>query len=503
MEATTDPVRLPPTAPIPKWAVAAGLLVARTAAARVMGQRYGGAFTLKAPVLGSLVVISDPQLIKDLNATRSDLMFRPATLGSVLGPGSTFSLHGAEHRRRRKLLMPAINGRGVSRYESIVEEEVLRETAHWPLGREFATQESMRLITLNVILRAVFGAEGDELHELREVLPPMVGQVSRLAVLPPRWRRDVGPWSPGGQYNRSRRRYDAAIDSLIAKARKDPNSADRGDVLSLLLGARYEDGQPIADSHIADELFTLLAAGHETTATSLAWAMERLRRHPKLLERLVAEVDAGGSELLQATVWEVQRARPVIEGIERVTLQRVRLGPWVIPENTLIAVSAVVTHNARTNYPHADQFDPDRFVGNPPDSSLFVPFGGGMHRCVGAAFANMEMLVTLRTLLRHYTFTPTDAKGERNRARSVTTSPGRGARVVLHRRPVQSTRPDPAVTATTSPPSQKSNNEASTAEVGADRRATDTEFGGSTTDAVMPCAVSDPSAALAGSSDSN
>jgi cytochrome P450 len=448
VETTTDPVRLPPTAPIPAWVVAGALLLARNAGVRALGRRYGGAFTVKAPVAGKLVVISDPQLIKDINATRSDLMMRPSTLGSVAGPGSTFSLHGAEHRQRRKLLMPAINGRGVSRYEAIVEEEVVCETASWPEGREFATLASMRRITLNVILRAIFGAEGAELQELREVLPPMVVQASVLAMLPPRWRRDVGAWSPGGIHGRYRRRYDAAIGALIAKARHDPDFADRGDVLSLMLRARYDDGQPIADSHIGDELGTFLAAGHETTATSLAWAVERLCRHPELLERLVAEVDAERSELLQATVWEVQRTRPVIEGFERVTLERVRLGPWVIPENSLIAVSMVLTHSADENYPHAARFDPDRFVGSPPDASLFLPYGGGIHRCIGAAFANMEMLVTLRTLLRHFTFTPTNDKGERNHSRSVTTSPSRGGRAVLYRRSAHSTRPGPAVPAT-------------------------------------------------------
>jgi cytochrome P450 len=448
VEATTDPVRLPPTAPIPGWVVAGGLLLARNAGARALGQRYGGAFTVKAPRGGSLVVISDPELIKDLNATRSDLMLRPSTLGSVIGPGSTFSLHAAEHRQRRKLLMPAINGRGVSRYEAIVEEEVLREAASWPEGREFATLESMRSMTLNIILRAIFGAEGHTLEELRELLPPMVVQASILAMLPHRLRRDVGPWSPGGFHGRYRRRYDAVIKALIAKARNDPDFDNRGDVLSLMLRARYDDGQPITDSHIGDELGTFLAAGHETTATQLAWAVERLRRHPELLERLVAEVDAGGSELLQATVWEVLRTRPVIEGYERFTLEQVRLGPWVLPKNQLIAVSMVLSHSADQNYPQAARFDPDRFAGGPPDGSLWVPYGGGIHRCIGAAFANMEMLVTLRTLLRHFTFTPTSAEGERNRTRSVTTSPNRGGRAVLYCRAAQCARPDPAVTAT-------------------------------------------------------
>jgi cytochrome P450 len=447
-EATTDPVRLPPTVPIPKWVAAAAVLLARKAAVRAVGRRYGDAFTVEVPMVGPAVVISDPALIKELYATRSDLVMRPSNLGSVLGPGSTFSLHGAEHRQRRKLLMPPFHGKRMSGYEAIVEQEVLRETATWPEGRDFATQASMRRITLNVILRAVFGAEGAEFDELRQLLPPLVNLASRLAVLPPRLRRDVGAWSPGGRYSRYRRRYDAAIEALIAKARSDPDSANRSDVLSLLLAARYDNGQPITDSHIGDELFTLLAAGHETTATTLAWAVERLRRHPRLLERLVAEIDAGGSELLQATVWEVQRTRPVIEGTGRFTLERIRLGPWVIPEHHVIGVSVVLTQSAEKNYPHAAQFDPDRFMGSPPDTSLWVPFGGGFYRCVGAAFANMEMLVTLRTLLCHFEFATTSANGERNYSRGVATSPARGGRALVYRRPARSAHPGPEITAT-------------------------------------------------------
>ncbi len=250
----------------------------------------------------------------------------------------------------------------------------------------------------------------------------------------PRLRRDAGAWSPGGRFNRYRRRYDEVIAALIAKARRDPDCANRSDVLSLLLAARDEDGQPITDSHVGDELLTLLAAGHETTATTLAWAVERLRRHPRLLARLVAEVDAGGSELLQATVWEVQRTRPVVEGTGRLTRERIRLGPWVIPEHHVVAVSIVLAHSAETNYPHAARFDPDRFVANPPEASLWIPFGGGVNRCVGAAFGNMEMMVTLRTLLRHFEFATTDAKGERNHSRGVATAPGRGGRAVVYRR---------------------------------------------------------------------
>src|SRR5262249_47833178 len=161
--------------------------------------------------------------------------------------------------------------------------------------------------------------------------------------------------------------------------------------LSLLLQARYEDGSPISHPHIADELMTLLTAGHETTATTLAWAVERLRRYPRLLDRLTAEVDAGESQLRQATIWEVQRTRPVIEAVIRLTHKRIRLGDWVIPEHRAIIASIALAHSSEDNYPDAKSFNPDRFVSNPPDNYAWIPYGGGTRRCIGASFANMEM----------------------------------------------------------------------------------------------------------------
>ncbi len=175
-------------------------------------------------------------------------------------------------------------------------------------------------------------------------------------------------------------------------------------MLVLMLQARYEDGSPISDGHIADELLTLLAAGHETTATTLAWAIERLRRHPQLFARLTAEVDAGGSELRQATIWEVQRTRPVIEATARVARQRIRLGEWVIPKNHAIIASIAMAHRSGRNFTDAETFNPDRFLGGTADTYTWIPYGGGIRRCIGAAFANMEMVVTLRTLLRQFEF---------------------------------------------------------------------------------------------------
>lgn len=433
-EATSDPVRLPPAVRIPKLLQGIAFVADRDRAVTAIATRYGSEFTLNLPIFGPTVVISDPAVIKELFTMNTDLIARAGTLGEVLGPGSTFSLDGTPHRQRRKLLVPPFHGKRMPGYEDIVEDEVRREIATWPEGEEFATMPSMMRITLNAILRAVFGADGSALEELREILPPMVLKASRLAVMPPAVRRDLGPLSPWGRVQRLRRRYDAVIARLITDARRDPAFDERGDVLALMLRARYEDGSAITDEHVADELLTLLAAGHETTATTLAWAVERLRRHPRLLSRLTAEVDEGGSDLLQATIFEVQRTRPVINGTARFTKRRITLGEWVIPERHVVLVSIALAHAAEGTYVDADAFDPDRFVGNSPDTYAWIPYGGGIRRCIGAAFANMEMRVTLRTLLREFEFGTTYAADESAHSRGVAMAPARGGQAVVYRR---------------------------------------------------------------------
>jgi cytochrome P450 len=433
--ATTEPVRLPPGPRVPKAVQGIALLAARHGAIAAFGRRYSSAFTLNLPVFGQTVVVSDPELVKELFSTSRDLIGRPTNnLGDVLGAGSMFSLDGDELLERRKLLLPPFHGKGMRTYERITEEEVMREIANWPEGREFETLEPMMRISLNTILRAVFGAEGPALDELRALMPVAVAFGSRIALMPATVRRDLGPWSPGGRFAQYRRRMDALIDSLIADARADPAFEERSDVLTLLLQARYENGEPISDQHIADELLTMLVAGHETTSAQLAWAIERLRRHPRLLQRLTDEVDAGGSELRQATIFEVQRTRPVLTAALRRAKKRIRLGEWVIPENNTVMASIQLAQASEQSFPNAESFNPDRFVGAPPNPFAWIPFGGGMMRCIGASFATMEMDVALRTLLREFRFEPTDAPGERRHSRGVAIAPGRGGRAVVYRR---------------------------------------------------------------------
>jgi len=400
---------------------------------RRLGERYGSAFTVNVPVIGETVVISDPAEVKQLFTTSPEAADNlDFNLGRVLGPNSFFALSGEAHKRQRKLLVPPFHGRRLRGYEAIVEEEAVREMATWPEGREFATLDPMMRITLNAILRAVFGADGAELAALRELLPKMVKLGSRLAALPVP-RTALGRWSPWVRAEGYRREYDATVDRLIAAAR--PGLGERGDVLALMLQSRYDDGTGMSRDEIADQLLTLLTAGHETTATTLAWAVERLRRHPAVLRRLAAEADAGGSELREATILEVQRVRPVIDKTARqVRAPGLRLGRWTLPPGQVVLVSIYLMHTDEALFPDAGRFDPDRFAGSRPDTYQWIPFGGGARRCIGAAFAHMEMNVVLRTLLRDFTLEPTSERGERWHSRGIAWCPARGGRAVVRRR---------------------------------------------------------------------
>jgi cytochrome P450 len=434
--ATTEPVRLPPVLRVPK--IVQGVIFVTSLHYRVapaLSRHYGGPFTINLPVFGRTVVVSDAVLAKDVYSSSFDLIERPTkVLGQAFGPGSTFSLVGKAHLERRKLVLPNFHGKKVKNYERIVEEEVMRETANWPEAREFETLPTMTHLTLNAIMRAAFGDQADALDELRVVIPPLITLGSLLQRTPLLVRREYGRWSPGSRLAGYRSRFDAVIESLTADARADPALAERTDVLALLLQARYENGEPISDGHIADELLTLVAAGHETTASQLAWAVERLRRHPALLSRLADEVDAGGSELRHATIYEVQRTRSTITASLRTVKDRIRLGEWVLPPETNVLVDFQLAHESEDNYADAVTFNPDRFVGTNPPAFRWIPYGGGVNRCVGAAFAQMEMDVTLRTLLREFSFAPTDAPDEGRNFRGVAIAPARGARAVVHRR---------------------------------------------------------------------
>jgi len=428
-------IKLPPAPPIPRAVQAAIAVADRRSALHIVRRYYGPAFTLNLPIWGKVVVLSDPTQIRQLFKAGADVAdTTDANLGRVMGPNSMFALAGPRHRAHRKLLTPPFNGRRLGAYEDIVEREAAAEFGTWPQDRTFAALPSMMRITLNVILRAVFGADGEEFNRLREMLPQAIQLGSKLSLIPvPQW--DWGRWSPWGRFGIHRREYDRIVDRLIDRALADPHLESRDDVLALMLQSRYEDGSPMGRAEIADELITLLAAGHETTATTLAWAVERLRRHPALLARLVADLDAGSEEVLTATILEVQRTRPVIDvTFRQVTAPALTLGPWTIPQGLTIVASIGLLHADETVFPDAGRFDPDRFLSRQPDPAEWIPYGGGIRRCIGAAFANMEMRVVLRTLLRDHTITPSAARGEHQQSRGVAIAPAKGALVAIRRR---------------------------------------------------------------------
>lgn len=429
------PVRLPPS---PRWPQVIQDVAYLTRGRRLMHglyDRFGTAFSMRLPFFGPAVIISDPELAKHLfkqpiEAVRGS----EPNLGTVLGPGSSFGLQGEKHRRHRKLILPQFHGERMRAYRELIAAETIDEIAHWPEGMEFAVQPTMMRITLNTILRGIFGADGAELDTLRTLMPKLIALGSKLALLPV-LHRDLGRWSPWRRFTIMRTELDDIFTTLIAKAEADPDLDRRTDILSLLLQARYEDGQAMSHNDIGDELFTLVVAGHETTATSLAWSLERLRRHPEILARLVEEVSTGETELLQAFVYEVLRTRPIIDAVSRqVIAPSIALGPWVIPQDYTVTVNIGLVHENEAVFRDAGVFDPDRFLGSAPETYSWVPFGGGSRRCPGAAFANLEMLTVLGTILREFTLVPTASPDEPIKSNGVVSAPGRGGRIVVHRR---------------------------------------------------------------------
>ena len=428
-------VRLPPATRLPKMFQGLAFAMSRRWMIRRLARRYGNVFMMNVPIYGHVVVVADPQLAKQIFTTSPEELgnIQP-NLSRLFGSGSVFALDREDHRRRRRLLAPPFHGKSMKNYEAIIEEETLRETANWPEGRPFATLPSMMHITLNAILRAVFGADGAELDELRRLIPPWVTLGSRLAAMP-KPKRNYGRYSPWGRLDEWRRQYDLIVDTLIDAERADPKFADRTDVLALMMRSTYEDGSVMSRKDIGDELLTLLAAGHETTAATLGWAFERVSRHPDLLAALVDEAENDGSELRQATILEVQRARTVIDFAARSVYPPVyQLGEWGIPRGNSIIVSIGQIHDNPNVFPDPERFDPQRYIGGKPSAFAWVPFGGGTRRCVGAAFANMEMDVVLRTVLRHFSIETTTAPGEQWHCRGVAYTPKDGGRIVVRRR---------------------------------------------------------------------
>ncbi len=398
-------------------------------------RRYGSMFTMRIIGLGDTVIISDPALIKQV--FRADPTVLHAGTGSplrtLLGENSLLGIDEAQHMEQRKLLLPPFKGQRMKAYETIIAEIAAEEIDSWPREVELSTARPMQRITLRAILRAVFGAEGEQLHSLEGLIPRWTVLGARLS-LSPELRRNLGPWSPWAKFVKLRKQIDAILDELIATTKADPQLEQRADVLALLVQARHEDESPMSSVEIRDELVTMLVAGHETTSHTLAWAIERIRRHPDLLRRLVEEVDEGGKTLREATIREVQRTRPVIAFAARMVRKPFELGGFQLPIGTRLLLAACLTHYDPDLFENPDRFEPDRFLDKLPDTYSWIPFGGGVRRCIGATFAHMEMDVVLRVLLERVELLPGAAPDEAWAFRGIVWVPAEGGKAVVRER---------------------------------------------------------------------
>jgi len=399
--------------------------------------RFGDVFSSRFPFYGRVVYVAEPQLAKDLLTGDPTLWHSGEATASVLEPvvgsHSVLTLDEDAHMAQRKLLLPPFHGERVRRYGELMAELTAREVATWPRGEEIELRERMQGVTLEVILRTVFGVREEErLERFRERIMRL-GESSNLLVFFPMLRRDLGRLSPMRKFLTARKAADDLIYEEIAERRQAPDAEERDDVLSLLLSARHEDGSPMTDVELRDELMTLLTAGHETTATALSWAIERLVRTPEALERLESDLD--DDAYLDAVVRETLRVRPVITDIGRMLTRDHEVAGYRLPAGTMVLAALSAMHSRADLWPDPHAFRPERFLEDGAGSGYtWLPFGGGVRRCLGAAFAQMEMRIILREVFRTVRLRAPSPEDERAKLRHVTVVPARGARVVVDQR---------------------------------------------------------------------
>jgi cytochrome P450 family 135 len=397
--------------------------------------RFGDTFTLRILNEGTWVVLSDPDDVRQV-FTGDPRVFHAGEgnqiLLPVLGEHSVLLLDERPHLEQRKLLLPPFHGERMQRYGELMAEIAAAEIERWPRDEPYRLRPRMQALTLEIILRAVFGlTEGERLARLRIELRRLLDMVTnpRMMVFPAL----LGPQrlSRMKLFKRDLARVDGPIYEEIAERRRASDLAERDDILSLLLAARHEDGRPMGDTELRDELLTLLVAGHETTATALSWAVERLTRHPEKLARLTEETRAGGTEYLDAVITETLRLRPVISAIARRLTEPVEIGGWELPAGVTVTPSIYLVHRRPDVYPDPKRFLPERFIDNPPGTYTWIPFGGGVRRCLGGAFAHFEMRVVLAELVRRRRLEPARPEPEPVKRRAITETPRHNTEVVI------------------------------------------------------------------------
>ena len=403
--------------------------------------RHGDVFSVPFPFLGRFVYFADPEAIGEIFTGDPGLFHSGEAvepiLGPVVGPNSVFVLDDDEHLRERRLLLPPFHGERVRTYADAFAEIAAREVDRWPLNRPFELRERMQAITLEAILRTVFGIRDEQVIARFQEWIPAMGRWGNLVVWFPGLRIDRDPVGPWARFTRAREAVYELVYAEIDRAQADPALDERDDVLALLLRARREDGSAMSREELRDELMTVIAAGHETTATGLAWFFERVLRHPEVEERLRAEIAAGdGDEYLDATVREVLRVRPVILDVVRRLTRPATIAGWDLPAGTGVVAAVALVQRRQEIYPDPDEFRPERFLDGAQAETKYawIPFGGGVRRCIGASFAQLELKVMARTILERARLGVPDPRPEAPRSAHVSSIPARGARVVLEER---------------------------------------------------------------------
>jgi cytochrome P450 len=404
-------------------------------------RKYGDFFTVRFPV-AKIVFVSNPAVVKEIFTGDPDVLHageaNATPLEPLMGKNSVLLLDGKEHMRQRKLMLPSFHGERMQRYGDLMREIAEQEIATWPISRSFGLRPRTQAITLEIIMRAVFGIDDAErLAHLRDRLGRMLDIGMKpfalaLIALPP-LRRSVGRriWN---HFRQMRAEVDAVLYDEIARRRAAPDTPERDDVLSILLQARDDEGNAMTDVELRDELMTLLVAGHETTATTLAWAFDLLLRHPPALARLRAEVDAGESdEYLDAVIKEALRLRPVLPGVVRKLTAPLELNGYELPAGIRVAPNIYLTHRRADVYPQPERFRPERFLEQPADTYSWLPFGGGIRRCLGASFALYELKVVIPAILRGVELRAVRERPEAIRRRAITFVPEHDAEVVVER----------------------------------------------------------------------
>ena len=430
---------LPPGPSLPRPLLLGRFILQPTSFLVDCERRYGEYFTLRLSDERTMVITSDPDAVKTvftgdperMHAGKNNEILRP-----LLGDRSVLLLDGAAHMRQRKLMLPPFHGERMKAYGETMRAVAERHVAAWPHATVFAAAPSMQAITLEIILRTVFGLDDPARLErvgapLRRLLDASASQL-RLLALQITSSANPRPRSPWGRFNQLVAEADRVVYEEI-HARRAQDAGGHEDILSLLLEARDEDGEPLTDLELRDELMTLLLAGHETTATALSWTLERLVRHPAVVERLVAERRGGAdaAPYLEATIKEALRLRPVVTAVGRHLTAPLEVGGHLLPAGVTINPSIYLLHRRPDLYPEPEAFRPERFLDDPPGTYQWIPFGGGVRRCLGASFALYEMRIVLQTVLDRVSLVRQDEADERVTRRAVTFAPKRGARIAV------------------------------------------------------------------------